>query len=141
TLDIGPWTLDSPKEPAMRLWVLALVTGLLLAAPARFVSAAELFVTPAHGNQYDRFVFEGYGFVPGDTVTVIFTAPNGVRYRLYDENDEEITLVVQADGSFTLTLLPVEAFQGAPFGTWEAAFYPSSGEFYYTGSFTIAPQA
>ena len=47
----------------MRLWLLALMTGLLLAAPAGVAAAAELFVTPDYGNQYDRFLFEGNGFL------------------------------------------------------------------------------
>ena len=122
----------------MRAPLIGLLTGVVLCLSLVVTARAQsVTVGPAEGNQEATFVFRGSEFIPGDTISMRFTSPAGDAYMLLDQDGREFFLTVAEDGTFGLSIVPVELFVGAPAGLWLAEFCPSAGEFCLAGTFTI----
>jgi hypothetical protein len=114
------------------LTVVVLCLSLVVTARAQSVT-----VEPAEGNQEATFLFRGSDFTPGDTIAMRFTSPAGDAYMLLDQEGRELFLTVAEDGTFSIEIVPVELFVGAPAGLWRAEFCPATGDFCLAGTFTI----
>lgn len=112
----------------------AVLLALLL---MRAVAAEVVTATPADGSQFETFTFVGSGFVPGDLVSVSLTSPDNEELRLYDANDQELLLAVDADGGFSLTLRPVDDLAGSASGVWTARFCPGIGLYCQQVAFVV----
>ena len=117
--------------------IVLLAVAVLWAVVATPAVAQSVNVDPLDGDQEETFVFSGSGFAPGDSVTMHFTSPDGTPYILLADDGGELLLTVAEDGTFAISLVPVELFVGAPAGEWQAEFCPSSGEFCLAGTFSI----
>jgi hypothetical protein len=122
----------------MRVATLALLTAVALClATATPANAQSVTVNPEAGDQAVEFLFRGSGFTPGERIGMRFTSPAGVPYILLNGEGREMFLTVAGDGTFSLIIVPVDLFVGAPAGLWRAEFCPSAGEFCQAGTFTI----
>lgn len=98
---------------------------LMLAAavlPALFVAGAgaqtpTLSVTPSNGNQFQTFTIAGEGFTPGAAYAVTFASPDGEEFGYYT-SDGSSAVTADANGRFTVTIVPAVDFAGARAGRW-----------------------
>jgi hypothetical protein len=115
---------------------LAVVMSVLIVrAPSAY--AADIYVTPTAGSQYDTFVFQGVGFNPGDTLTESYTSPDGTTYTYYI-NGAPAVIVVGDDGTFTVSVNPATDFSGASAGRWAVRFCLSDGSNCWSGTIDIS---
>ena len=110
------------------LLVFALVLGGLLAGAALLgeasaqVSSERVVATPGEGTLQTRFHFAGSGFAPGRTVSVRVYCPDGSERRFINEEGAELVWLVDANGTFTLDLVPGQRFPGCGLGHWRTLF-------------------
>ena len=115
--------------------VLLVMCALMAWAPS--VYAADIYVSPTAGNQYDTFVFQGVGFSPGDTLTETYTSPDGTTYSFYI-NGEPAVIIVGDDGTFSVSVYPATDFSGASAGTWSIRFCLIDGSNCWSGTIDIS---
>lgn len=112
------------------------VIGLLAVAASASAGNGQVFVTPGHGNQYQTYIFEGAGFEPEELVDVTFISPDGRQIPLYVGGVESY-LIIQPDGTFALSMRPLDYLDGYPEGDWRAEFCPTRGEYCQVVEFVI----
>ena len=115
--------------------VLLLAVCALLMAP-QAAATAGVNIIPASGSQNTTFTVAGDGLQPGLALDVNFVSPEGTIFSTAFLNK---VVVVGADGTFGLSVIPAQDFTGASFGTWRVQVCVSGTDDCIDTTFEILP--
>ena len=104
-------------------FVVALAVAVAVTHGAAAQSAGErVTMSPGEGTLQTHFLFTGFGFVPGRTVSVRAIPPDGLERRVRTEGGVEVVWRIPAEGTFALEFTPALDFPDAPSGHWRMLF-------------------
>lgn len=113
----------SARRAVAALVVLAVLSAAVFTGAAAVQASDEhVELTPAVATLQTRLVFTGSGYAPGLTISARFFPPDGAERRIRTPEGAEIVWPVQADGTFSMDLVPAQRFPGAAAGRWRALF-------------------
>jgi hypothetical protein len=108
----------------MRRTLILPVLVLVLAAMTGQGAQAQtptVTVTPEHGSQFQSYTLTGSGFTPGTLLNETYISPDGESFTFYF-GEFEALIEADADGSFSIIIVPAVDFAGARAGRWQVRF-------------------
>ena len=112
---------------AFGAFVVALLAVVASAGGAAAQSTGErVFMSPGEGTLQTRFLFTGFGYLPGRTLSVRAIPPDGLERRVRTEGGVEVVWRIPTDGTFSLEFTPALDFPDAPAGHWRMIFCQES---------------
>lgn len=125
-------------------WLALLAMALLLgaaygsAAPIARADGGMATVTPDSGTMSTSFTFSVSGMTPGNGIDIMLVDGAGAHFT-YQQTGTAQALVVQDDGTASVSVTPGRDLPGAQPGAWTVTFTEEETGYFVTIPFDVGP--